>query len=105
MTVARLTNGVLTTEASRNIQLVTNLQPPTLSYLPTTDTVFPKLSRPDVFTGQALNNGLEDGEPGRGLKAERQIQAGYSYLKPLLIDLQLPLNDQTAIKSIGDKQR
>lgn len=101
--VAHLTNGVLTTEAPRNIQLVTNLQPPVLSYLPTTATVFPKLSRHGVFTGQALDNGLEDGDPSRSLKAERQIQTGYSYLKPLLID-QLPLKDQT-IKSIGDKQR
>lgn len=66
--------------------------------------MFPKLSQHVVFAKQALDNGLEDvGAPGRGF-TERQIQAGYSYLKPLLIDLKLPFKDQT-MKSINDKQR
>ncbi|OAD59138.1 hypothetical protein WN48_09752 [Eufriesea mexicana] len=99
-----LASGILTTEVPRNIQPLTNLQPPFLSYLPTTNTGLPKLSRHAVFANQALDNGLEDGVTGSGF-AERQTQAGYSYLKPLSIDLKLPLRDQT-IKSIADnKQR
>ncbi|XP_034179136.2 uncharacterized protein LOC117603775 [Osmia lignaria lignaria] len=97
-------SGILTTEVPKDFQPATSLQSPPLSYLPTTNTVFPKLSQHAVFANRALDNGLEDvGIPGRGF-AERQTQAGYSYLKPLLIDLKLPSKDQR-IKSIIDKQR
>ncbi|XP_043511012.1 uncharacterized protein LOC122529218 [Frieseomelitta varia] len=105
VTLACMTSGILTTEVPRNIQPVTNLQPPSLSYLPTVNTVFPKLSQHAVFTDQALDNGLEDVRASGRSSAERQIQSGYSYLKPLLIHLKLPFKDQT-IKSISsDKQR
>ncbi|XP_060824531.1 uncharacterized protein LOC132911702 isoform X2 [Bombus pascuorum] len=104
VTLACSASGALITEVSRDIQPVTNLQPPAFSYLPSTNVVSPKLSQHVVFAKQALDNGLEDvGAAGRGF-TERQTQAGYSYLKPLLIDLKLPFKDQT-MKSINDKQR
>nr|XP_003701361.2 PREDICTED: uncharacterized protein LOC100878881 [Megachile rotundata] len=97
-------SGILTTEVPRDFQPATSLQSPPIGYLPTTNTVSPKLSQHAVFANHALDNGLEDvGASGRGF-TERQTQAGYSYLKPLLIDLKLPSRDQK-IKSITDKQR
>ncbi|XP_076296639.1 uncharacterized protein LOC143216946 [Lasioglossum baleicum] len=103
ITLGCLTSGILTTKVLRNFQPGTSLQPPPLSYLPTTNTVLPKLSQHAVFVNQALDNGLEDAAgPSRGF-AERQTQ-GHSYLKPLSIDLRAPFKDQE-IKLITDKHR
>ncbi|XP_031836719.1 uncharacterized protein LOC116428775 isoform X2 [Nomia melanderi] len=96
--------GVLTTKVLRDFQPGTSLQSPPLRYLPTTNTVLPKLSQHAVFVNQALDNGLEDVAVSSRSFAERQTQDGYSYLKPLLIDLEIPSKDQE-IKLIADKQR
>lgn len=104
VTLVCLASGILTTEGPRDFQPVTSLQSPPLTYLPTTNTVYPKLSQHAVFANQALDNSLKDvGSSGRHF-TERQTQAGYSYLKPLLIDLKLPSKDRP-IKSFTDKQR
>ncbi|XP_078037381.1 uncharacterized protein LOC144470288 [Augochlora pura] len=103
--LACLTSGILTTQVVRDFQPgTTRLQYPPLSYLPTTNTVLPKLSQHAVFVNQALDNGLEDAAaPSRGFP-ERQTQGGHSYLKPLSIDLKAPFKGQE-IKLIADKQR
>ncbi|XP_076183736.1 uncharacterized protein LOC143155180 [Ptiloglossa arizonensis] len=104
VTFVCLSSGILTTKVPRDFQPVTSLQSPPVSYLPTTNTVFPKLSQHAVFVNQALDNGLEDVRAsGRGF-IETQTQGGYSYLKPPSIDFKLPSKDQK-IKSITDKQK
>ncbi|CAK9824170.1 hypothetical protein ANTRET_LOCUS2379 [Anthophora retusa] len=97
-------NGILTTEVFRNFQPVISTQSPLLSYPRTTNIPLSKLSQHAVHANQALDNNLKDaGSSGRSF-AERQTQGGYLYLKPLLIDLKLPLKNQT-IESVIDKQR
>ncbi|XP_076655566.1 uncharacterized protein LOC143360519, partial [Halictus rubicundus] len=104
ITLACLTSGILTTKVLRDFQAGTSLQFPPLGYLPTTNTVLPKVSEHAVFVNQALDNGLEDvADPSRGF-VQRQTQGGHSYLKPLSIDLRAPFKHQE-IQSITDKQR
>ncbi|XP_015436803.1 PREDICTED: uncharacterized protein LOC107192121 [Dufourea novaeangliae] len=77
---------------------------PLRGYLPITNTTFPKLPQHVVFVNQTLNNGLENlGAASKGF-IERRTQVGYSYLKPLSIDIEVPFKDRET-KSITDKQR
>ncbi|XP_053976559.1 uncharacterized protein LOC128875197 [Hylaeus volcanicus] len=103
VTLVCLSSGILTTKVSRDFQPPTGLLSPPVSYLPTTNTGYPKLSQHAVFVNRALDNGLEDVRASRGGYREAQVQDGYSYLKPLSIDLELPTKDQK-IKLFTNKQ-
>ncbi|KZC14025.1 hypothetical protein WN55_06232 [Dufourea novaeangliae] len=98
-------NGILTTKTLQNFPPMPNLLLfPLRGYLPITNTTFPKLPQHVVFVNQTLNNGLENlGAASKGF-IERRTQVGYSYLKPLSIDIEVPFKDRET-KSITDKQR
>ncbi|XP_026675000.1 uncharacterized protein LOC108631813 [Ceratina calcarata] len=98
-----LTSGIFATELPRVSKPLTSLQPPSLDYLPATNNVSPKLPR-TLFIAEASDNGLRKvGASGKSF-TEGQVQGGYSYLRPLLVNLELPVKDQTIIPVV-DKQR
>ncbi|CAL7937426.1 unnamed protein product [Xylocopa violacea] len=102
VTFACFASGILTAGTLRDTKSVRILELPSRSYLPTASTAFPKLPQHAVFVTKALDSGWKDGGvSGRNFS---EGQAEYSYLRPLVIDLELPFKDQP-MKSIIDKQR
>ncbi|XP_076759796.1 uncharacterized protein LOC143428641 [Xylocopa sonorina] len=105
VTFACFASGILTAGTPWDTKSARILEVPSRSYLPAANTALPKLPQRAVFVTKALDSGWKDvGVPAGNLTVGRRVEPEYSYLKPLLIDLELPVRDQP-IKSINEKQR